>query len=64
MRTILKVIFSAIVAVGAMVAWLLVPQLAPFGFGLGVVAAWAISLLIDGLEECDGARAKTKKGGE
>ena len=64
MRTILKVIFSAIVAVGAMVAWLLVPQLAPFGFGLGVVAAWAISLLIDGLEECDWARAKTKKGGE
>ena len=59
----MKVIFSALVAAGATVAWLIVPQLAPFGFGLGIVAAWAISLLIEGLEECDGTRAKTKKGG-
>lgn len=56
MRTILKVIISALVAMGVTVAWLIVPQLAPFGFGLGIVAAWAISLFIDGLEECDGAR--------
>lgn len=60
MRTILKVIFSALVAAGATVAWLLVPQLAPFGFGLGVVADWALSLVIEGLKECDGARARKK----
>ena len=39
-------------------AWLLVPQLAPFGFGLGVVADWALSLVIEGLKECDRERGK------
>ena len=61
MRTILKVIISAFVAMGVTVAWLIVPQLAPFGFGLGIVAAWAISLLIEGLEECDGARTRKEE---
>lgn len=60
MRTIFKVIISALVAAGAMVAWLIVPQLAPFGFGLGVVAAWAIYYMVEGLAECDGARARKK----
>lgn len=65
MRTILKVIISAIVAVGAMGVYvaglLLVPALEFLGFGCGIVFAWAVFCMMEGLEECDGARARKEE---
>lgn len=67
MRTMLKVIISALVAAGVMgiyiVGLVFVPALEFLGFGCGIVFAWAVFCMMEGLEECDGARAKTKKGG-
>lgn len=59
MRTILKVIFSALVAAGAIVIWLVVlfiPQLESISFGLGIIFSMAIYNFIEGLEEMDGGR--------
>ena len=62
MRTILKVIISAFVAVGAMgiyiVGLVFVPALEFLGFGCGIVFTWAVFCMMEGLEECDGGAGK------
>lgn len=67
MRTILKVIFSALVAAGVMGIYIVglvwIPALEIFSFGCGIVFTWAVFCMMEGLEECDGARVR-KKGGE
>lgn len=64
MRTILKVIFSALVAAGAMGVYIaglvFVPALEFLGFGCGIVFTWAVFCMMEGLEECDGARVRKK----